>query len=752
MKRWKLPKIQKKMIRSAICITSCCFLFHAPNIAAKESKVVTSDVMISYKNREGKAFILKNVSKVEKILNNVEIIRASINEKQYSKLKHNQNIEFINSSTKKMDITGTSSPLIEKTIPTFTPYWNLNYVKAPSFWSKGFLGTGVKVAVIDTGINNVPDLQNVVKRVSFVKDNPRTKDINESDPWDRGNDGEGHGTSVAAVIGAQIGKKSFNYSISDIIGVAPNVQLYSLKYADGTKDGSIGEVIEAINWSIKYKMDLINISSSVYGDNAALKKAIDKAVKAGIIIVASAGNDGNSNKPTYPARYQNVIGVGSIGKDKKCSVFSNTGTSIDFTAPGDYVPTVNRNGAFFYATGTSFAAPHVTGLLALLKEKYPYSTVSEILQKLKDNAFDLGTIGKDIKYGYGLAQLPKLPNTKPGELNDVQVSKVKDHQATISFKLPDDPTFKKVILIINGTNIISTTKSTYTLTNLHANKAYNVKLKVVDKNGESSDGVEQSFRTKEDNTPPHEIEKVTLSKLKINSVKLSWVNPKDADFNITEIYVNDEFLDATDFENYTVKKLKPNQEYQITLINTDQTGNASNGMSFNIHTPSAKTIAKPVVSPVTTSSSSISGTAEPNSSIVVKKGSKQITTGNVNEKGHFKLTIPFQALDTKLSITAGDSVGNVSELKIVTVKQSKTTAQPIIQMVTSNTKYLRGDAELNSKVYVYRNNRLLASDQVETDGHFSLYIKNQPQNTVLTVIVKNSLGVKSKPYKITVKY
>ncbi len=67
------------------------------------------------------------------------------------------------------------------------------------------------------------------------------------------------------------------------------------------------------------------------------------------------------------------------------------------------------------------------------------------------------------------------------------------------------------------------------------------------------------------------------------------------------------------------------------------------------------------------------------------------------------------------------------------------------------TIYLRGNAEPNSKVYVYRNNSLLASDQVEPNGGFSLYIKNQPQKTVLTVIVKNSLGVKSKPYKITVK-
>lgn len=747
MKNGAFLKLKKRTLLLAICLTGCLAMYHAPDVSAKQS----TDVMISYKNEEGKTYILKNVSKVENILDKVEMVRATVNVQQLAKLKNNRNIEFINNSLKKMRIADDTTEKSSNPIPTYTSYWNLNYVKAPSFWKKGYVGNGVKVAVIDTGINNIPDLKNVVKRVSFVKDNPKTKDIDESDVWDRGNYGEGHGTSVAAVIGAQIGGKTFNNSISDIIGVAPNVQLYSLKYADGTKDGTVGEIIAAINWAIKYKMDIINISSSVYENDVALKKAIDKAVKAGIIIVASAGNEG-STQPTYPARYNNVIAVSSIGKDKKISEFSNTGTSIDFAAPGDYIPTINSKGKLFYATGTSYAAPHVTGLLALLKEKYPYSSVTELIQKLKTNALDLGIKGKDSKYGYGLAQLPKLYNTVPKDLSNVQITKIKDHQATITYTIPDTSSFNKVIMIIDGSKTISTTNSSsYTLKNLRENRNYKVLLKFIDKNGDSSIGVEKTFRTKEDITPPKEVNKLTSSNLKTNSVKLSWVNPKDSDFNMTEIYVNDEFLDATEYENYTVKKLKPNQEYQITLITTDQTGNGSNGGSIKIHTPSAKIITKPVVNPVSTSSSSISGTAEPNSSIVVKKDSKQIAKGTVNEKGHFKLPIPFQALNTKLSITAGDSVGNKSEPILVNVKQSKITAQPIVQTVTTNTKYLRGNAEPNSKVYVYRNNSLVASDQVEPDGHFSLYIKNQPQKTVLTVIVKNSLGVKSKPYKITVK-
>lgn len=247
MKNGTFLKLKKKTLLLAICLTGCWSMNYAPDVSAEQS----TDVMISYKNEEGKTDILKNVSKVEKVLEQVGMVRATVNEQQIAKLKNNNNIEFINNSLTKMKIADDTSEKSNRSIPTFTSYWNLNYVKAPYFWRNGYLGKGVKVAMIDTGINNVPDLKNVVKRISFVKDNPKTKTIDESDVWDRGNYGEGHGTSVAAVIGAQIGGKTFNTSISDIIGVAPNVRLYSLKYADGTKDGTVGEIITAINWSIK---------------------------------------------------------------------------------------------------------------------------------------------------------------------------------------------------------------------------------------------------------------------------------------------------------------------------------------------------------------------------------------------------------------------------------------------------------------------------------------------------------------------
>lgn len=751
---WQLPlptKFKTKLL-SAVCLTSCCFMFHTPfNVFAKESTNANKDMMISYKNQRGKSFIRNNVTKVEKVLNQVKMIRASINEEQYKLLKANNNIDFINSSRKKMIIA--NEPTLNTTVqmPVFKSYWNLDDVKAPSYWKKGYLGKGIKVAVIDTGINAIPDLTNVVKRVSFVKDNPTTKSIDESDPWDRGNFGEGHGTSVAAVIGAQIGGTTFNHEISDIIGVAPNVQLYSLKYADGTRDGRIAEVVEAIDWSIKHKMDLINISSSVYENDPSLQKAIDLAVKSGIIIVASAGNDGNYDKPTYPARYSNVIAVGSIGKDKKCSIFSNTGTSIDFTAPGDYVPSINSGGKFFYASGTSFAAPHVTGLLAILKERYPYSTASELVEKLEDSSLDLGLKGKDNKYGYGLAQLPKFTTTKPKGLTNSKITNIKDHSASLSFTLPKDSTFHKVAIIINDKTVKYATKSPYTLNHLHENKSYNISLKVINKNGDSSDAMKHSFQTLEDESPPSEISKLKVTSLKIHSLNLSWENPIDQDLDLIQILINDQLVDTTKDENFSIKGLKPNSKYQIKLIAEDTTGNISEGDLTTVHTPVAKTIPAPSVDPITTSSHSISGKTVPSTSVYIKDSSKTIAKGKADKDGKFLSSIPFQAFGSILLVTVEDSVGNKSSDKKLVVEQSKTTANPIVKQVYTTTKYIRGEAEVGSTVSVHLGNRLLVSDKVDSKGHFFFYIGNQPSKSVLYINATNINGVKSKSIKMIVK-
>ncbi|MGX9134599.1 S8 family serine peptidase [Rummeliibacillus sp. JY-2-4R] len=725
-------------------------MFQHPHVDAKERNYTSSDVLISYKNESGKNYIIQKAQKVDSLLNKVKMVRATINMKQYKEFLQNKNIEFINRDSKSMILTDETVAAIPSTTPTYKSYWNLNYVKAPTYWNKGFMGKGVKVAVIDTGVNNIADLPNVVKRVSFVKDDPKTKTINESDSKDRGNAGEGHGTSVAAVIGAQIGGDIFNTTISDVIGVAPNVQLYSLKYADGTKEGSIGEVIEAINWSIEYKMEIINISSSTYEDDPALKKAIDQAVKAGIIIVAAAGNQGNQSKPTYPARYSNVIAVSSIGKDKKCSDFSNTGEAIDFTAPGDYIPTINSHGEIFLASGTSFAAPHVTGLLAVLKERYPYSTSSELIHKLQNAALDLGTKGKDTKFGYGLAQLPTFSTTKPKDLTNVAISNIQDHKATLSYTLPNDKSFSKVAIIVNGKTIKYTTKSSYTLKNLYANRNYKVELKVVNQNGDSSSGILKSFKTLLDITAPSDITNLKLASLKISSATFTWTNANDEDFKGTQVILNNQLLDTTTNEQFSITKLKPDTDYKVRLITEDTAGNIADGIEAKFHTPAIINISSPIVSPVTTSVRTISGKAKGNTVIKVKNGTKTVGKSLTNKEGNFKITIPYQKAGTFLKITAEDSVGNISKAKEIIVKQSNTTAMPIVKPVSTNSKYMSGVSELGSSITIYRGKTLLVSDKVDSKGQFFFYINYQPKNTVLTVYATNKLGIKSKPLKVIV--
>ena len=145
----------KTKLLSVLCMTSCCIMLQHPHADAKGQNLDTTDVLISYKNDSGKKFIFQNTQKVENVLTKVKMVKATINKKQYKKLLQNKNIEFINKNSKKMILADETVATIPSKTPTYKPYWNLNYVKAPTYWNKGFFGKGVKVAVIDTGVNDI---------------------------------------------------------------------------------------------------------------------------------------------------------------------------------------------------------------------------------------------------------------------------------------------------------------------------------------------------------------------------------------------------------------------------------------------------------------------------------------------------------------------------------------------------------------------------------------------------------------------
>ncbi|MEC1179549.1 S8 family peptidase [Metasolibacillus meyeri] len=251
----------------------------------------------------------------------------------------------------------------------------------------------MKIAIIDSGVANHSDLT-IAGGISFV-----------GNSYD---DDHGHGTHVAGIIAGK-------HNGVGVAGIAPNAAVYAVKAIKGNDMGDVDTVLQAIDWAIDNQMDIINLSFGDLEYAQSLHEGIKKAAEHGIIIVAASGNEGNDagtgNTINYPARHEEVISVVAINRHFKRSSFSGTGNTNDFAAPGEEIYSTYLNGQYATYNGTSMAAPHITGLLALLMEQYPYATATELREGLRYIAEDLGDAGFDALYGYGLPKF-QLPNRK----------------------------------------------------------------------------------------------------------------------------------------------------------------------------------------------------------------------------------------------------------------------------------------------------------------------------------------------------
>lgn len=266
-------------------------------------------------------------------------------------------------------------------LPQVLP-WGIDRTDAELSWGIS-TGYGVKVAVVDTGIDYThPDLDaNVAGCVTFVW---RTTDCR---------DDNGHGTHVAGTIAAE------NNGIG-VVGVAPNASLYGVKVLDRTGSGYVSDVIAGIDWSADNGMNVITMSLGSGSDVSALHAAVDSAYSRGIVIVASAGNENGTI--SYPARYSSVIAVTATDSGNNKASFSNYGPEAELAAPGVSIYSTYKGGTYATLSGTSMAAPHVTGTVALLLEANPGMTPLEVRSRLQSTSTDIGTPGWDPYFGHGL--------------------------------------------------------------------------------------------------------------------------------------------------------------------------------------------------------------------------------------------------------------------------------------------------------------------------------------------------------------
>lgn len=320
--------------------------------------------------------------------------------------------------------------------PLFNRQWSLPMLDLPAAWDLT-QGQGVTVAVLDTGVDfdhddlignlNLPDGYDFVSNATSAGDG----DGRDEDPFDL--DPTNHGTHVAGIIAA-VGENE-----RGMIGVAHAATIMPLRVLGSDGNGSDADVAAAIYYAARLsnssgqlpsqRADIINLSLGSTDVSTTMANAIDAAIDAGVIVVAAAGND-SSDEPFYPAAQERVIAVSSVTDHKTRSSFSNFGSFIDVAAPGggDYLNDGFQGGILstLYASeygelmGTSMAAPHVSGVIALMLAQRSTLTLEQLRIGLDAGSLT-ENIGAATSFGAGLINAAKalswLGEEIPDQLN-----------------------------------------------------------------------------------------------------------------------------------------------------------------------------------------------------------------------------------------------------------------------------------------------------------------------------------------------
>lgn len=266
--------------------------------------------------------------------------------------------------------------------PGFSSQWHLATIQAPAAWDLQTGSEQLQVAVIDTGVNAAhPDAGRVAGGYDFVNGDADATDDN------------GHGTAVAGCI------SPVTNNALGIAGLSWNSVVLPVKVLDASGSGSYSAIANGIIYAADWGARIINLSLGGTSNSTTLQNAVNYAWNKGCVIVAAAGNNGNSTA-FYPAACNNVVAVSATRSNDTRPTWSNYGAYVDLSAPGENIWTLDNGTGYRYISGTSFSSPIVAGVLALMASTGPRSN-AELVELLLTNVDDIGTAGYDTYYGYG---------------------------------------------------------------------------------------------------------------------------------------------------------------------------------------------------------------------------------------------------------------------------------------------------------------------------------------------------------------
>ncbi len=278
--------------------------------------------------------------------------------------------------------------------PYFRSQYDMSIINADAAWRQCSVdASGVTIAIIDTGVDlEHPDLKaNLLPGYDFVD--------NDTVP----EDGNGHGTNVAGIAAAALNGIG-------VAGVAPTAKILPVRVLDDSGSGYISDIASGIVYAAD-RAQVLNLSLGGPSGSQTLLNAVNYAANTqGRLVVAAAGNCGDSshlngcsyvNQPMYPAAYSNVMAVAATTSSDERASFSNEGTYVDIAAPGDYIYNTYYGNSYAHQSGTSQAAPHVSGLAALVWAENPDYTAAQVWSRITSTAVDLGAAGVDTSFGAG---------------------------------------------------------------------------------------------------------------------------------------------------------------------------------------------------------------------------------------------------------------------------------------------------------------------------------------------------------------
>lgn len=300
--------------------------------------------------------------------------------------------------------------------PYYAQQWNLQAIGMAQAWATQTDTSDVVIAVLDTGVKRThPDLYDQLWRNSYEiaangLDDDRNGYIDDVHGWhfyhvyttgealprDDADisDPNGHGTHVAGIIGAA-GDNGVG-----VTGVAWRSRLMIVRVLDDDRMGAESDVIRGLTYAINNGARVVNLSLGQMEDTPALREAITEAEARGVLLVAAAGNTGKAL--LYPAAYPTVLGVGASDRNGERASFSAGGAQLNLLAPGVDILSTWNGQPYFTQSGTSMAAPHVSGVAALLRQQQAEATPAHIRRCLQLTATDVAAPGRDDNSGYGI--------------------------------------------------------------------------------------------------------------------------------------------------------------------------------------------------------------------------------------------------------------------------------------------------------------------------------------------------------------